>query len=719
VSKLQHLHPSSNERTGKLSGNIGEIGDIVWYDGRAAHDHRVLTVSPTTRPLGKSSRRAFFNVNKPAHRIYLFDEFSLDLTRGSLSRDSEEIKLRPKSYEVLQYLAENPGRLVAKDELISAVWRGTAVTDDSLVQCLKDVRRALRDDTQSIIKTVPRRGYVFEKEIREANEVAYAEETIGLRVVVEETFEKAEDGETAVGIERSLAGQQSSRSANAIAFLSRHRWAASVSGLTLVAAMVAASTIFKPVMAWYFKPPSIAVLPVVNATGNAALEYLSDGLTDSIIRSLAQLNAGGKSPRLRVIALNTVYLFKGKEMEPREVGQRLNVDTVLVSKMFEQDGLRIYKFELIDVADGSVRWTKPYAVTIGRPVELLEKQNEIPGDVAANLPISLSDADRQNLTRRYTQNPEAYDLYLKGRAASVLITPLGLRNSIDFFQRSIDLDPNFALPYWAMGVSFRTLGMIDERPDNEVNQKSTDLFQRALKIDDTLSVAIDGMRTNETLTSNWDAIKRAGPLHPGYGQYLEAAGRFDELIEDQKRRLAVNPYVPVLNWNHCSTLAFARRYADAITQCQRTLNLVPVPDRAHFGSESPWPHLILANIYIDQGKIDEAIAESRMSVKLAEGSAAMTAMLGYFYAKAGNREEALKILDSLNERMKNGEYVPPMNVAWIYGELGDRDTAFRYLNEALDEGETKLTTIRTSPPFDPLRSDPRFAEFMVRLNLPD
>ena len=641
-------------------------------------------------------------MQKLTHEIYSFDEFRLDLTRESLFRGVEEIKLRPKSFEVLRYLVQNSGRLVTKDELIGFVWQGTAVTDDSLVQCLRDIRTALADKEQSYIKTVPRRGYIFEKEVSENGSV-YLEETTGIHVIIDD----ASDSERTVS-PRSIVG-----------VIGRHRVVSALVFAAVLTLAIGAVLLSTRVRAWWFKPPSIAVLPVVNSTGNSDLEYLSDSLTDSIIHSLNNLNEGPKAERLRVIALNTVLVFKNKDIEAREVGKRLGVDTVLASTMSDENGLRTFKFELINVDDGSVSWNKQYAVTIGRPAEFLEKQNEIPSDVAAQFPIRLSDADRKNLTRRYTQNADAYDLYLKGRAAFQRITPSSLRASIEDFQRAIDLDPSFALAYWAMGMSYRLQGITDERPDKEANDNAVNLFQKALKIDSSLSVAKNAMQLNDAAVGNWEAIRVAGPLHPAYADYLAASGRIDELIEDQKRRLVVNPYVPLLNFNHCQTLAFARRHSEAILQCQKTLNLVPSPDKGYFGPESPWVHLILANIYTQQERFDDAITEGKLAVELAQDSEAMTAMLGYFYARAGRRDEALKTVDLLNQQIEKGEYVPPLNLGWLYGALGDNDKAFFWLERAFDEQETKLTHIKFAPAWDPLRSDPRFADLERRLNFPD
>jgi tetratricopeptide (TPR) repeat protein len=255
--------------------------------------------------------------------------------------------------------------------------------------------------------------------------------------------------------------------------------------------------------------------------------------------------------------------------------------------------------------------------------------------------------------------------------------------------------------------------------DAEAGEKAVEMFQKALKIDSTLAVANNAMKLTDANVWNWKAIEQTGPTHPGYDIYLMAAGRIEEKIESEKRRLALDPYAPFLNYTHCNTLNAARRYDEAIAQCRKTLNLVPASDRSYFGPESPWIHISLSNAYAHQGKFADSIDEAKSAVDLAEGSEAMLSMLGAVYAKAGQKGEALKILERLHEQIAKGEYVPALNVAGIYMNLGDRDRAFAWLNKAVDERESRLVNIKVGLDFDVMRDDPRFAGLLKRMNLPD
>ncbi len=665
-------------------------------------------------------------MQKLSHQTHSFDGFTLDLTRGCLLRGLEEVKLRPKAFEVLSYLVENNGRLVSKDELIHAVWVDTAVTDDSLVQCLMEVRRALGDEAQQIIKTVPRRGYIFDKEVSENGSAAhlttYTEETAGVQVIIEEQTDEHEPNEIAGQTPALLAAPKESpvrRFTNAI---KRHKIATAIASAALAVLVIAGIVFAKPILTWWFKPPSIAVLPIVNATGDPNNNYISDGLTESLITSLNQINEPGKRPRLLVTAQGTVSIFRGKEIEPRSIGRELGVDTVLASQMIEQNGLWIIKVEMINVANGSEMWRKQYSWDGHFTDAFLTMQDEIAKGVAGKLPLSLSDAERKRLTRRYTQNPAAYDAYLKGRASWFKTTPEGYRKSIEYYQQAIDLDPNFALPYWGVGTSYALQGKIGLRPEKEAVEKATEMYLKALKIDNTLRAAKGGLELAEMELWNWEAIEKAGPSHQGHhffhGGYLIAMGRVDEELAFENRGLALQQHNPGLNFFHGETLFLARQYDAAIAQYQKTLDIVSGLPPEYSGALVNWIHSGLGQVYLQKDMFPEAITEFNKARDLTEDLPPAWEDLGYAYAKSGQRDEATRILNQLQERAKRGEYVLPLGIAWIYIGLGDKDQAFVWLDKSFEERSDGLRQIKTNPIYDPLRSDPRFTNLLQRMKLP-
>jgi DNA-binding winged helix-turn-helix (wHTH) protein/TolB-like protein len=664
-------------------------------------------------------------MQKLSHQILSFSEFTLDLRRGCLLRAQEEIKLRRKSFEVLNYLVENNRRLISKDELISAVWVETAVTEDSLAQCLKDIRRALGDEEQQIIKTVHGRGYIFDTEVKDNGSqqvTKYTEETQGVQVIIEEQTDGREQHEIAAQTQQLPAAPKGSVVSRFTKAIKRHKLATAVASAVFVALVIAGIVFARPILFWWFKPPSIAVLPIVNATGDPNNNYIADGLTESLITSLNQINEPGKRPRLLVTAQGTVFLFRGKEIEPRSIGRELGVDTVLASQMIEQNGLWIIKVEMINVANGSEMWRKQYSWGGHFTDAFLTMQDEIAKGVAGKLPLSLSDAERQRLTRRYTQNPAAYDAYLKGRASWFQTTPEGYRKSIEYYQQAIDLDPNFALPYWGMGVSYSLQAKIGLRPYKEANEKATELYLKALRIDNTLRSAKGGMELVEMDSWNWEAIEKAGPLHQGYhffhGGYLIAMGRLDEQLAFENRGLALQPHNPALNFFHGETLFLARQYDASIAQYQKTLNIVSGLPPEYSGALVNWIHSGLGQVYLQKGMFPEAIAEFNQARDLTEDLPPAWEDLGYAYARSGQRDEATRILNQLQGRAKRGEYVLPLGIAWIYIGLGDKDQAFVWLDKSFEERSDGLRQIKTNPIYDPLRSDPRFTDLLRRMRLP-
>ena len=654
-------------------------------------------------------------MQKVAHQIHSFEQFSLDLTRGCLLRGQNEVKLRPKAFEVLTYLIKNNGRLVSKDELIHAVWIDTAVTDDSLVQCLMEVRRALGDEAQQIIKTVPRRGYIFDIEVRDnvasVQHTTYREETTGVQIIIEEETDERHQHESALRSERVSTARL------LINTIWRHKI---VTAVALVIVVIAVIGLARPFLAWWFKPPSIAILRIVNATGDQNNDYVSDGLTESIIRSLTQLNEPGQIPRLLVTAQNTVFAYKDRE--PRSVGRELGVDTVLASQMTEQDGLWFIKVEMISVANGSEVWSKQYSIESRQGVAFPKLQDDIAREVAAKLPLRLNSEEQQRLTRRYTQNPEAYDAFLKSRASFLKATPTGFRKSIEYGQQAIDLDPDFALAYWSMGTGYALRGVIGEMPVKAANDKAIELYLKALKIDNTLRPAHNALQLTQLSAWDWEAIEKAAARHTGYsspnGGYLIATGRLDEQLAFENRVLSLDPHNPFMNYFHANTLFLARQYDAAIVQLQKTLNLGSAEGKLNLGPESPWVHYTLGHVYIQKGMFTEAFAEFNNTKDLLEDSPVAWESLAYAHAKSGQRDEALKILGQLQMRTNNGEYVLPLGIAWTYLALGDNNQAFVWLDKAFAERSDALRQIKTNPIYDPLRSDPRFTDLIRRMRLP-
>ena len=644
-----------------------------------------------------------------SHQTLFFADFTLDLTRGCLQRGKDEIKLRPKSFEVLKYLVENNGRLIAKNELIQAVWLDTAVTDDSLVQCLKDIRHALRDEAQQIIKTVHGRGYIFDKEVSDQSPAlvtTYTEETAGVQVIIEEQ-EGNGDGDAMEWTREEVIVPRASQSKfRYFAATNKNLWVAVIGALTL-ASMAAA---------FYFSRPvetidSIAVMPFVNATGDADTEYLSDGISESIIDRLSQL------PNLKVIALNSALRYKGKQTDPQAVGRELGVRAVLLGRLVQRGNELTISAELVDVRDNRRLWGEHYRRKL---MDIAAVQTDIAQEISENLRLRLTGEAKQLLTKRHTQNGEAYQLYIMGRFYARKRTKEGWEKSIEYYQQAINKDPNYAPAYVGLGNSVGGLGWIGSLTPKEVREKKAWAAQKALQLDDGLAEAHALLAHNREVDLDWpgaeEEYQRALELDPnsvavqaGYAWYLIDSGRSDEAMLHLKRAQELDPLSVNIGADIGYALYFARQYDRAIEQFQKTLEMDP-----NFAPT----HVRLAMTYVEKRMYEQAIAEMRKAIALdaSPGRWGRAAALGYTYGMAGKRQEALKIFEDLQQLSKQ-RYVSPFNFALLYLGLGEKERTLEWLNKTYNEYPFTLAFLKIDPRYDDLRSDPRFVDLMRRMKL--
>jgi TolB-like protein/Tfp pilus assembly protein PilF len=583
------------------------------------------------------------------------------------------------------------------------------------VKCLKDIRHALSDEAQQIIKTVHGRGYIFDREVGDNGTIArttYTEETAGVQVIIEEEQTNGHglveprpfpvSGRVGLLSPHKAAGIERLTTA-----IKQHRWSA-VLGLMAIA--IAAAGIV------YFSRPSetidsVAVMPFVNVSGDADTEYLSDGLSDIIINNLSQL------PGLKVIALNSVLRYKGKETDPQELGRRLNVRAVLMSRLVQRGDELSISTELIDVRDNRRLWGQQYNRKLA---DIAVVQTEIAQQISENLRLRLSGDEKQRLTKRYTQSGEAYQLYMLGRYHNRKRTKEGWEKSIEYFDRAIERDSAYAPAYAGLASVYGNLGFTGLLPPKEARQKEEWAALKAIEIDDTLAEAHVSMAHLRGLDLDWAASeeehKRALELNPNSVEvqttanfYLFAQGRFDELMLHLKRGQELDPVSPGIYADVGMLFYFERQYDPAIEQFRKALELDPNFVPAH--NRLTW-------VYLAKGLYEEAITEQKKTIELEDptGRWRRTAQLGYVYAVAGKRAEAQKILDDLKELAKQ-RHVSPLNFATIYMGLGDKDQAFANLEKTYEERPDSLQFIKVSPQFDSLRSDPRFTDLVRRMKL--
>ena len=455
---------------------------------------------------------------------------------------------------------------------------------------------------------------------------------------------------------------------------------------------------------------SLAVLPLVNASANPDMEYLSDGLTESIINALSQL------PKLRVVARSTVFRYKGLEVNAQEVGRELGVRAVLTGRVRHLGDTLIIGTELIDAERDAQLWGERYNRKLA---DIFEVQEEIAREISDKLRMKLTGKEKKQLVKRYTENTEAFQLYLKGRFYWNKRTREGLKKGIDYFERAIEKDSRYALAFTGLADCYNSLNRFGWISPDEAMPKAKAAAERALEIDGNLAEA-HNTRAFVAENYEWDwqraerEYKRAIALNPNYatahqwyGQYLATIGRFDEGLEELKQAEQLDPLSLIINSDLGLPYFFARQYEQAIEQWRKTLELDP----------NFWlVHYALALVYEQKGMYEEAIAESKKALNLFVDSPWVLGGLGHIYAVSGQREKAHQVLDELKERSKQ-RYVSPFDVALIYAGLEENDEALVWLEKAYEERNQWLSWLKVEPRLDNLRSDPRFINLVRRVGL--
>lgn len=456
---------------------------------------------------------------------------------------------------------------------------------------------------------------------------------------------------------------------------------------------------------------SLAVLPFVNESSDANLDYLGDGITESLIHSLSHL------PRLQVMARTTVFSHKKRAVAPRKVGRVLQVGAVLAGRVVLQGDSLVIGAELVEVASGRELWGERYRRRLG---DILMVQEEIAREISEALRLRLTRTEQERLTRRYTQSIEAYQFYLKGRFCWNKRTQEGLTKGIEYFQQAVEKDPGYALAYVGLADSYNLLPYYAALAPCEAFPRAKQAARRALQIDDQLAEAHTALAFAIWINDlDWPAaergMRRAVELKPSsavarntYGIYLAACGRGEEAIAEMKRAQELEPVSLIINATAGWVFYLLGNYDQAIEQAQKTLELAP---------DFPVVHRYLGLAYEQKQMFAEAVQELQRAAALSGGSAENIASLGHAYAMAQDGAEAQKLLGELMER-SNREYVPSYEIAMVYTGLGEKYQAFDWLEKAYHERYHWLNLMGVDPRLDPLRSDLRFEDLLQRVGSP-
>ena len=602
-------------------------------------------------------------------RQYGIGEFTLDLEEGFLRHGTEEVTLRPKTFEVLTYLVQHSGRLVTKTELIDAIWPETAITDNSLAQCLLELRRAIGDDAQQVIRTVARRGYIF---------------TAPVTTPVVEWPRAAES---------PAAGPSATGPAHSTPL----RWRLSFAALLALA--IAGGWV------WYGSArrpeggEKLAVLPFKTIGSEDDSPYLALGMADALITKLSNVN------RLVVRPTSSVRKYATNQ-DPITAGRELGVEAVLDGTVQRLGNHIRLSVQLLRVSDGTPLWADKFDESLD---DLFAVQDSISGKVADALLRNLTRSERLRVSTHYTASRAAYELYARGRYSWEFRTEAGLRQAVSYFEQAIEKDPRYALAHAALAECYAPLMQRGYMSAIDALPKMQAAASKAVEIDDTLAEAHTALAAASMNVWDWPStereFKRAIELNPNdatahlwYGFYLDAMGRQDENLVERRRAYELDPSNPTANAGLGLALFTAGHAEESIAFLKKAIALNPDFAMAHEN---------LGRIYTEMRQYDRALEQYH--------GIDYRGQRAYVLARSGDRDAARR---NLHEFLA----LPPshgseMRIASIYAALGDYDEALSWLERAYHERAPELMFLNSEPSFAGLRPDPRFRELLRRVRL--
>src|SRR3981189_3505079 len=646
-------------------------------------------------------------------RIVRFGIFEVDLNALELRKHGLRLKLSEQPFQILVMLLGRPGEIITRDELRNRLWQTDTFVDfdhglNNAVMRLRDVLGDSSDNPR-FVETIPRRGYRF---------LAHVDESFPAPVARGST-----DAGTNQIVVPAAAGQPPSPAVlpagNRQTVKKRRIERAILAGLG------AAALITVAVAARYFamrntniglgvkQSTSLVVLPLENLSGDQEQDYFADGMTDELIANLAKIRS------LRVISRSTAMAYKHTRKPLSEIANELHVDAVVEGTVLRVDNRVRITAELVQVSTDHHLWAETYESQIG---DVLALQNRVSSAIVNEIRINLSPQDRERLARNPAIAPEAYENYLKGRFYWNKRTDENLNKAIAYFSQATAQDSHYALAYAGLSDCYSIVGatIFGTMPVSEAAPKAREAARRALEIDPTLAEA-ETPRATLKFNYDWDwsgaegGFQHAIQLNPSYATayqryslFLIAMGRFQDGFSQINQARELDPLSISINFSLGWRLYLARQYDRAIVQLRNTLEMDPSYEL---------PHLVLGQAYEEKGAFDLAISELQKALELSHGTPLMVSALAPAYARAGNKQEAEKLLAQL-ERDAKTKYVSPYYFAVVYLGLGDDAQAMNWLEKAFADRSNGLVFMRVEPELDHLRSNPRFLTLQQRLRFP-
>ena len=456
---------------------------------------------------------------------------------------------------------------------------------------------------------------------------------------------------------------------------------------------------------------SVAVLPFANDSGDLEAEYLSDGITETLINNLSQIS------NLRVLARGTVFRYKGQDIDPQKAGNDLHVRAVVSGRLLQRGTTLIVRAELMEVATGAQLWGGQYN---RKAEDVFALQDDLSREISEKLRVHLSGDEKQRLTKRYTADSDAYRFYLKGRYHWNKRSPESFQKAIEYFRQALDKDPAYSLAYAGLADTYAHLSFFNVVAPREAMAKAKAAALKGLETDKDLAEAHVSLGyVNFTYDGDWAAagkhFEQALALNPTYCRahtfypfYLSSLGRSEEALEVAKRALDLDPASPSASHSLAVQLYFARKSDRAIEQAHDTLEM-----DANFAIS----YAVLGEAYLSKGMYEEGLSALEKYSAMSRRSTPSLALLAYSHARLGERKEALQTIDKLKAASKQS-FVPVFFIALVYAGLADKDEAFTWLERACEERFNRLAYLKVEALWDPLRSDPRFAELLRRIGIP-
>jgi TolB-like protein/DNA-binding winged helix-turn-helix (wHTH) protein/Tfp pilus assembly protein PilF len=617
-----------------------------------------------------------------------FGRFRVDPVERVLLVDGHPVSLTPKAFDTLLELLEHSGHVLEKDELLRRVWPDTFVEEGTLAQNISTLRKVLDEvpDGSAYIETIPRRGYRFAGAVRKT----------GFEPESEENFPPVQI------VTARRAG--------------RPDWivALAIAAVSLVTLFLARERIWPSPD----PPPKkimLAVLPFENLSGDSQQEFFSSGLTEEMITQLGDLEPN----RLGVIARTSAMQYKGAKKDTRQIGRELGVDYILEGSVRrEGDRVRITA-QLIQVKDQTHLWARDYDRNLR---DILALQSDVAGAIAREIKLKLSSDESTRLASAPELNPEAYELYLKGRYFWNKRTEDGFVRAIRYFEQATALDPNYAQPFAGLADAYALLGSM---PNQEISRgeampKAKAAALKALQLNDSLADAHTSLAFVE-MQYEWDwagsqkEFKRALELNPNYATahqwyavWLISQGKQDAALEEERRAQEADPLSTIIKTDTAQLLLYAGRYDEAVRQAQRALEIDPGFQLAH---------IYLGEAYTAKQDYQAAISEFQKALANSKGDPWATSTFARTYALAGQRRKSEAILRDMLHGVKNREDLA-LSLAIVYTAQGENDQAFAWLEKGYQRREGGLIFLNVTPDFQSLHLDPRFDDLAGRVGLP-